>query len=167
MRIIKKPKLTVGKYVILQDDREKMPWSFLRFAFTIKKKRLKVGDYTFEGFEDLVAIEKKSGLEELLSDLTAGYRPTFERFLKKLSKVPIRIIIVEDNLSNLSKAIYILRRKTKSQLTENTICYWLAKIVMQYKIPVLFVGPKSMNQETAILRMFEMALEQAIMEKQR
>jgi len=143
MRYKKKPKLKpVEPMVILYDDREKRYWMFLQQYWPMRKQRLKVGDYTIQGLEDQVAIEKKSSLEELLNDLTMKYRPTFVRFLTKLSKVPVKAIVVEDSLSNVAKALEKVRRKSggRSRLTPETIYYWLAQITIKYKIPVIFTG---------------------------
>jgi len=130
MRYKKKPKLKpVEPMVILYDDREKRYWMFLQQYWPMRKQRQ-------------VAIEKKSSLEELLNDLTMKYRPTFVRFLTKLSKVPVKAIVVEDSLSNVAKALEKVRRKSggRSRLTPETIYYWLAQITIKYKIPVIFTG---------------------------
>lgn len=129
-----------NNFVVLADDREKHPWSL---PYETKIKRLAVGDYTIEGFEDVIAIEKKSGLCELLNDLAVGYRPTFKRFLKKMSTHPICCIIVERELreASLVSAIETVRRKSngRMQLTTKTILYWVGEIMMAYGIPILFV----------------------------
>ena len=106
----------------------------------MKKKRLKVGDYSIEGYENVITIEKKSGFEELFNNLTAKERPRFERFLKKLSKYPIKCIIVEDELINLVSVWHIMKRKaSKMCLTPKTILYWVNKIIFEYQIPILFI----------------------------
>jgi len=126
---------------VLYDKREKHRWVL---PYKMEKAHLKTGDYTFEGYEDIVAIEKKSGLVELLNDLANGYRPTFERFLKRLSKYPVKVIIVEDTLSELSisRALMFIKKKSggKARLTAKTIYYWVAEIACKYGIPVVFVS---------------------------
>lgn len=143
MRYIKKPKPITELPVILYDKQEKRPWIFLQqYGYKMERVHLKVGDYTLKGFESKVSIEKKSGLAELLIDLTAKYRETFKRFLTKLSEVPICAIVVEDDLSRVATVIKTLQQKSngKLQLTETTVYYWVAKITLDYKIPVIFTG---------------------------
>lgn len=152
MRYKKKPKPSDNNFTIVFDDREHKPWLFLKQRWPMVRKRLKVGDYSIEGFEDKIAIEKKSGLAELLSDLTAKNRSRFERFLKKLSKVPIRAIIVDDEISNLQRAVALLRKKSKTQLTEQTVYYWLAVIICKYNIPIIFRG---YHHNELVIRIFE------------
>ena len=126
------------------DDREKKPWDL---PYKVERKRLKTGDYSLVGFENVIAIEKKSGLIELLNDLTADYRNTFEKFLKRLSKYPVKCIIVEDTLSELSisRALMHVRKKSggRARLTSKSIYYWTAEIAAKYGIPIVFVGKAS------------------------
>jgi len=139
-----KPKKIPKSFTIIMDDREKKAWDL---PYKIERKRLKTGDYTIRGFEKVIAIEKKSGLVELLNDLANGYRPTFERFLKRLSKYPVKVIIVEDTLSELSinRALMYIRKKSrgKARLTSRTIYYWCSDIVLKYNIPIIFVGKRA------------------------
>lgn len=144
MRYIKRPKKNTNGFTVLVDDREKNPWNLL---YPTEIKRLPVGDYSFKGLEKLVAIEKKSGLVELLNDLTAGYRETFERFLKRLSAMPVKCIVVDEQLSEwrVHKALKIVKEKSrgKSQLIPRTIYYWVSRITNEYNIPILFLDTRT------------------------
>lgn len=143
MRYLKAKKIP-KQFIVLMDDREKKAWDL---PYKVERKRLKTGDYTIKGFENVIAIEKKSGLIELLNDLTADYRNTFEKFLKRLSKYPVKCIIVEDTLSELSisRALMHVRKKSggRARLTSKSIYYWAAEIAAKYGIPIVFVGKAS------------------------
>jgi len=147
MRYKKKPK-PAKPITIVYDDREKHPWRFLSVQWPMKKKRLKVGDYSIEGYEDKVAIEKKSGINELLADLAGSYRPTFERFLKKMSQYPVKLIVVEDAFinSDIYSKVAILKKKSRSRLTIHTIYHWTIRIAAHYDIPILFLDPHSVRE---------------------
>ena len=144
MRYLKTKKV-FGGFTVLYDDREKKTWDL---PYKIEKRRLTTGDYTIKGFEKVIAIEKKSGLIELLNDLANGYRPTFERFLKRLSKYPIKCIVVEDALNNVTigRALMYIGKKSrgKSRLTAKTINYWTSQISIKYNIPIIFVDKWAM-----------------------
>jgi len=144
LRYLKSKKIPKS-FTVLVDDREKKAWDL---PYKIERKRLKTGDYTIKGFEKIIAIEKKSGLIELLNDLANGYRPTFERFLKRLSKYPIKCIVVEDVLNNVAidRALMYIRKKSRGRcrLTSKTIYYWAAEISVKYGIPVIFVDKWAM-----------------------
>ncbi len=139
MRYIRKPKLSNGNFTILYDKQEKKPW-VLPPQYPMGRVHLKCGDYTIKGYEDLIAIEKKSGIAELFTDLAVGYRPTFKRFLRRLSKYPIRCIVVEDELSRVDAVYYRIKKVApEMQMTPHTIFYWVEEIILVYCIPVLFL----------------------------
>ena len=150
----------VNDFTILIDNQEKRPWDLL---WDTKVQHLKVGDYTIEGYEDHIAIEKKSGLGELLNDLAASYRPTFKRFLDKMSLHPIRCIVVEQVLSeeNVRSAVEIVRKKSRgrSRLTTRTLWYWIGEIQMNYGIPILFVSKRT--RRLVLPELFRAACEKA------
>ncbi len=136
---------------ILIDDRERNSWTINHQGFKFETKRLKVGDYTIKGFEDQVAIEKKSGIIELISNLSGKDRPRFKRFLEKLSKYPIKCIVIEDSLSHIDAAF---RACPKTHLEPFSIYYWLSVITIKYKIPVLFIGSNKQQREDFLYYLF-------------
>jgi ERCC4-type nuclease len=159
---LRKPVL--NDFTILYDDREKKHWSFLSEKWMMERTRLKVGDYTIKDFEDKIAIEKKSGIAELITDLSAANRKTFERFLKKLSVYPVKCIIVEQPLTNpgIYSTINILNKKSKGKLRLNafTIFYWTAVILIEYNIPIIFTDVTSSRQIIPVI--FEAAYQKAL-----
>jgi len=165
MRYKKKKKtIPVESLTILYDDREKSPWMFLNGIWKMEKKRLWVGDYTVKGFEDKIAIEKKSGFKELLTNLNGGYRKTFKQFLEKLSTYPIKCIIVEEPLNSLqiNSAIKLLQKKSKNRtkLTDETIFYWTGCITIKYNINMIFVEKHLVKR--IVPRVIEMAYRKAL-----
>ena len=158
-RYIKKHKHTNG-FTVIQDVQEKNPWKLI---WPVEVKHLKTGDYSIKGLEDKIAIEKKSGLVELLNDLTASYRKTFERFLKRLSEVPVKCMIVDEQLSvwRVHKALKIVKEKSKgrSQLIPRTLYFWTSEIVAKYGIPILFLD--EVTREKVLKEIFRSAFEKA------
>jgi ERCC4-type nuclease len=140
---------------IIQDDREKQPWSFLTKYYKVKIARLAVGDYSIEGYEDKIAIEKKSGIMEVLGNLVAGNRPRFERMLERLSKYPVKTLVVCEPLSGSLIRFYltILKRKSRCQLTEESFYYWLARTGIGLNIPVLLCNKPDV--EHVVIKMIE------------
>lgn len=137
--------LQQADYTILQDDREKHPWTCLHKP--VEVKRLKTGDYTIKGWEKQVAIEKKSGLVELLTNLSAPSRPRFVRFLKRLRDYQVRIIVVEQVCTEeaVRRAVAIVREKSQGRccLDENTLWHWIGEIQTYYQIPMLMVEKRA------------------------
>ena len=154
-RYRRKPKPLV-KPTILVDDREKKGWIFLNNYYDVKVKRLPVADYTFKGYEDRLAIEKKSGWSEILTNLAAPSRKRFERYLTKLSKYEHKVIVICEPYTavKIRTAVYIMKKKgAKCQLTEKTVHYWMAKITGYYGIPVICCGKPLV--ETTVLHLLD------------
>ncbi len=136
---------------ILVDDRERNPWTVDHPDFKFETKRLAVGDYTIKGYENQVAIEKKSGIIELITNLSGKDRPRFKRFLAKLSKYTIKCIDIEDSFSYIDVAF---RSCPKTHLTPVSIYYWLSVINIKYGIPTLFIGKNARQRGEFLYYLF-------------
>jgi len=136
------------KPVIIIDTREQKPWKFSDFK--TKTNKLEVGDYSFEGFEDVFVIERKASINELLTDVSGRNRKWFKQVLQRLSEVRTAIIVVEDSADNIADA---LRHIGKSEMTKQTLYWLLCQIVMKYRIPILFVG-KNFRSKTSDVESF-------------
>ncbi len=97
-------------FVILVDGREKAPYHFDGITadadidhrlVVIKTRwaRLRTGDYTIEGFEDRIAIERKS-LEDLFGTLGQG-RDRFRAELERLNGMDAAAVVVEAGWSEI------------------------------------------------------------------
>ena len=137
---------------ILYDDREKLPWLIKDIRFKYLRKRLEVGDYTFENWEGIIAIEKKGSWDEFLSNISGRNRAWFKSVLHKLKKCKYPMIVIEDDFANLPKA---LRRLSGTKLTTDSVYYWITKIMVEYNIPVLLIGRKRSVRNGVLLRLFE------------
>ena len=67
---------------ILFDSREQLAYGFERYDCEVMQAALPVGDYSLPGFEDRIAIERKS-LDDLIACLMGTNRDRFERELAK------------------------------------------------------------------------------------
>jgi hypothetical protein len=94
----------IPKPVALIDTRERSPFDFSRFPNWIKeekRQKLKVGDYSVEGMENLLALERKS-LSDLMSTLMQ-HRPRFFKMCEQLAEYRWRALIVEDSYEDSSR----------------------------------------------------------------
>lgn len=106
----------VEPFTILIDNREQMPWTFSGITEPRKPTKrnpiprtqvlvrtlqatLKTGDYTIQGCEDVLAIERKS-TADLIGTLTAG-RERFENELERMRQIKHAFVIVEGALGDL------------------------------------------------------------------
>lgn len=94
-------------FTIIVDTREQHPYTFEDITaggrpveVATVSAGLRSGDYSIQGHEDAVAVERKS-LADLYSTLTAG-RDRFERELERLGEMTYSVVIVEASWHEIS-----------------------------------------------------------------
>jgi hypothetical protein len=82
--------------IIIQDTREKLPWSFISYegCKEQKIKSLSEGDYTLSDYTNLIAIERKRTVNEIANNLGKKY-VQFKKELEKLKKYRFKYVICE------------------------------------------------------------------------
>ena len=79
---------------IIVDTQEKRPFTFEKYPeLIIKSAKLKTGDYSVEGLEDRVVVERKS--KEDAYGCVGSDRDRFERCLARMSKFHRAVIVIE------------------------------------------------------------------------
>ncbi len=126
----------MDKPVIIIDTREQEPYEFDPETVDVKRQALTAGDYSLEGFEDLVTIERKS-----LPDYVQSVIKQRDRFMKevnKLSEIPHSCIVVEGDLSD------IMGRRYRSGAHPNSVLGATLSLLIDYNIPVCFCSDRQL-----------------------
>jgi ERCC4-type nuclease len=113
-------------YVVAVDTREQRPYRFPRSAV----KTLATGDYSIIGFEDRLAIERKTK-KDAYSSLGRG-RARFRREFERLSRLSYAAVVVEASLTDFLHAPAFSRMSPKAAL--KSILAWSVK----YRVNVFF-----------------------------
>ncbi len=92
------------EFKIVIDSREQLPFDFhcqeLNHGKVLtERKTLKTGDYSIQGLEDKITIERKS-LSDLFSSVGSG-RKRFEREMERMSKFDYAALVVESSLADI------------------------------------------------------------------
>jgi ERCC4-type nuclease len=82
---------------IVVDTREQKPWDF-NDSFNITKAKLDTGDYSIEGLEHLVCIERKSSVNEVSNNIT---EKRFKDVLDRMAGFPHPHILFEFDLHDI------------------------------------------------------------------
>ncbi len=119
---------------IVIDTREQEPWSF--DCGTVRKK-LDAGDYSVDGREDFVAVERKS-----LPDFVHTVIHDLDRFsaeLTRLAQLPHACIVVEADLDNVlrGQATEALRGASPASVLGATV-----HIAVHNGVPVFWCGSR-------------------------
>lgn len=120
--------------VILIDSREQRPYEFPG----AKVVGLKSGDYSLLGFEDRIAIERKS-LQDAFSSVGQG-RKRFERELERLSQLEYAAIVLEANLEDFLTPPAYTRMNPKAVI--NSLIAWS----IRYRVFVFFAGSRQLGR---------------------
>ena len=94
--------IVAPKATIIIDTREQNPFSFARFRGWfqgVRRKALKVGDYSVAGLEEECTVERKD-LPDLIQSFTTN-RAVFVKRLRLMSRYPRRLLVVTASLAQV------------------------------------------------------------------
>lgn len=138
----------VPKPVVLVDTREQSPFTFARFDNWItgsKLSTLATGDYSIEGMENLVCLERKS-LNDLVGTLM-HQRPRFFRQLERMQAFPYRAILIEASYDDV-KSPYNFTADTVAH--PNGVSGSLDALEVRFGIPVIYTSRnRALSEEKA------------------
>ena len=127
-----------NRFTIIRDSREKTGcgWKFNASAncegMVIKK--LDTGDYSLEGYEDLIMIERKT-----IPDLWGSLGQWRKRFMKEMDRAleyPIRYLVIEGTVSDINRGFRY------SKLSAEYIFASLISLEVKYGIHVVFTNKR-------------------------
>jgi DNA excision repair protein ERCC-4 len=128
--------MIVCPFTVAVDTREQAAYGFenlpflgargnIRLAVPCKRRTLASGDYSLVGFEDRVAVERKS-LPDLFSTLGQG-RKRFEREFERLSEMEFAAIVIEADAREIWRPTEFhpgWRSRLNPRSVEGTIVAW-------------------------------------------
>jgi ERCC4-type nuclease len=139
--------------VVISDTREQYPFSFARFKgwFSgVKKKALRIGDYSVAGLEDRCVVERKD-LGDLINSLS-GDRTVFIKRLQRMSEFPDRLLVITDSLARV-KSKYQFRSTNPNQITQSLIA-----VLAGLRVPFLCVETHRLGEEIVASYLYQVHL---------
>ena len=133
---------------IVIDTREQSPLTFMKSSVVegSVRKTLKTGDYSIEGMEHLIAIERKSPMD-LFQTMGRGNK-RFQRELARTINFDYFAILVECSYMDVIKKNFPNSHRTK--MRGNVVMDILFTLKFKYGIDVIFAHDRS--EATAIIR---------------
>ena len=83
-------------FTIIIDTREQQPWVFNHYLTANRK--LDTGDYSIEGLENIVTIERKKSASEFANNITES---RFKDVIDRLSKIKHSFLLLEFDLEDI------------------------------------------------------------------
>lgn len=121
------------KFTIKIDTREQHPWLFQEKQYSdagVIIYTLPIGDYSLRGFEENIAVERKS-LNDYVNTIIQD-KERFDRELERLGKMDRALIIVEASFNKVLEAAY------ESKAHPHSVMGKALSIYVKYNIPVYF-----------------------------
>lgn len=115
---------------VIVDTREKEGYSFDPERFETIHGALQAGDYSLEGHEESVAVERKT-LDDFVSTVIRS-RERFTRELEKLERYEVSCIVIEADLSD------ILAERYRAGAHPNSVLGSALSIILDHGVPIYF-----------------------------
>ena len=122
-----------SNFKIIIDTREQEPYIFDDSIIQVKQA-LAAGDYSLEGFENKVAVERKS-LQDFIGTIIKG-RKRFYKELNKLKTYDAACVVVEANYRDIICGSY------RSEANPNSIIGTIATIIIDFGVPIYFCSDR-------------------------
>lgn len=119
---------------IIIDSREQRPWSFDSSVKTVRKG-LVTGDYSIEGYEQLICVERKS-LDDCVQSFVGGWQ-LFARRLRRMSAMDHAAVVVEASIEQLMAKAYM--GDTLPQSVRGKI----HRAFIDFGVPTLFIPDRA------------------------
>lgn len=136
-------------FTIIVDTREQLPWEFGNH--TTSRTKLDTADYSIEGLEHLLAIERKQSVSEIATNIT---EKRFPAFLERMSEIPHRFMLFEfylEDVYNFPVGSEIPKSKwDKLKVKNNYILKQISLFHIKYGIHTMFCGDSDNAEKMAV-----------------
>lgn len=135
-------------FTIVVDTREQQPWSFDHFAKAHKK--LDTGDYSIDGLQHLLAIERKKSVSEFANNIVES---RFKDVIIRLSQLKYSFLLLEFDLEDV--LIYPIgstvpkRMWDKIKISPAFLLKNILELQLEHNIIVYFCGDHTNGEKMA------------------
>jgi DNA excision repair protein ERCC-4 len=123
------------KMRIAIDSREQKPFHFDGYECSTTKAGLQTGDYSVLGFEEVLAVERKS-LDDLVQCLMGADRIRFEKELARARSMERFTVVLESSYEDIVKHRY-RSRMSPVAVIQSIMAFWI-----RYGTPFIFAGSR-------------------------
>ena len=123
-----------GPATIVIDTREQEPYSFDSRLVAAVRRALPAGDYSVEGLEERVAVERKT-LDDFVSTVIHA-RQRFRGELRKLGGYRAACVVVEAGVAD------VLLHRYRGEAHPNAVLGNVISIILDFGVPVFFCGSR-------------------------
>jgi ERCC4-type nuclease len=130
----------MSQFIAISDTREQLPLEFdSPYIERVVTRKLETGDYSIEGMEDILCIERKGSLAEFYRNVT---QKRFEDELVRMQAYKYRYLVLEFSLSEVLAIPYSLglsaKQREMCKLSPKYVMGKIAEIQVDYNVNVVF-----------------------------
>jgi len=144
LKRLKRRKKEIHIPVIITDTRENCGYLFKgkEAEAKIVMKKLVTGDYSLEGYEREIVIERKR-INELFGNF-AGDRERFMREIERMEKIPYKFLLIEGSFKDL-----VGMKKLPGKVSIKLVVATLISLMIKNNIKVVFAGSPKLAEQLA------------------
>ena len=137
-----------NEFTVVIDTREQQPWSFPEY--TVANRKLDTGDYSVEGLENILCIERKKSTSEFANNIIES---RFHNFILRMSEYKYAFLLLEFNLEDI--LIYPVgstvpkKMWSKVKITPSFLLKHILDLQINHIIKIVFCGNARSAQKIA------------------
>jgi ERCC4-type nuclease len=149
----------IRPFTIIKDTREKQGYTFeaSRTKYHVCKgmvvRKLDTGDYSLEGLEDKVCIERKASVVELANNVGVSSR-RFMAEIERMKECPHKFLILEFSLTdlmNFPEGSDVPEKEIKNlKITNKYMLRFLMELQINHSVNVIFCDSKKNAKWTVL-----------------
>ena len=149
----------IRPFTIIKDTREKQGYTFAasRTKYHVCKgmvvRKLDTGDYSVEGLEDKVCVERKASVVELANNVGVSRR-RFDAEIERMKEFPHRFLVLEFSLTDLMdfpEGSDVPDREIKKlRITNKYMLRYLMELQINHGVNVIFCDSKKNAKWTVL-----------------
>jgi len=149
----------IRPFTIIKDTREKQGYTFAasRTKYHVCKgmvvRKLDTGDYSVEGLEDKVCVERKASVVELANNVGVSRR-RFDAEIERMKEFPHRFLVLEFSLTDLMdfpEGSDVSDREIKKlRITNKYMLRYLMELQINHGVNVIFCDSKKNAKWTVL-----------------
>jgi len=145
------------KPVLIIDSREKQPWCFdTDEAFEeVRHEKLDGGDYSIDGMQHIITIERKATVDELYMNFTKDKKRIAAEF-ERLKDHRFKIVVVEESCEDVMNPnkYYVNKKKINRRSPKMPVAVVtsnLTKLLLEHDVHIIFGGMRAQAMARGIL----------------
>lgn len=139
----------MSEFTIIVDTREQKPWTFENHS--IANTKLDTGDYSIQGLEHILCIERKRNVAEIANNITEN---RFKDVIDRIKTYKFPFILLEFNINDVLRypigSTIPKKLWSKIRISPQYIMKHLIDMQVENNIHVIFCGDSSNAEKIAL-----------------